>query len=218
MSPRASLTVARTADVPLFARCPPVHSVLLGSCRLEVEGRVVDAPGTNAMPANVPHTVLELHGPFAGVAYLDARRYRYEDARRLADAWRGFVPGCDDLRELMGDALKVPERRVDPRLLRVLEAFEREPVSVADAAAQVGLSESRLAHLMTETLGAPPRLWRTWSTLRRALGEAILGEVNLTEAAHRAGFADSAHLSRTCRQLTGVRPAQMLPGTVHVIS
>jgi len=169
-----------------------------------------------AMPANAPHTVLDLQGPFAGVAYLDARRFRFEDAQHLADAWRGFVPGRDDLREAMGDVLDVPERRVDARLLRALAALEHERISIAEAALLVDLSESRLTHLMTETLGAPPRIWRTWFTLRRALHETLFGAVNLTQAAHLAGFADSAHLTRTCKQLMGVRPAQMLPGTVFL--
>ena len=190
--------------------------MLLGRCQLEVAGRRVDSPGSIALPANVPHTVLDLQGPFAGVAYLDARRYRFEDAQRLAEAWRGFVPGRDDLREAMGDAVKLPERRVDPRLLRALAALEQDRVSVAEAALRVDLSESRLTHLMSETLGAPPRIWRTWFTLRRALHETLFGAVNLTQAAHLAGFADSAHLTRTCKQLMGVRPAQMLPGTLYV--
>jgi AraC-like DNA-binding protein len=118
----------------------------------------------------------------------------------------------------MGDALAIPQRRVDARLVRALAAFESEGPSVADAAAEVGLSEIRQTHLMTDTLGAPPRVWRSWFRLRRALHEAMLGGANLTQAAHRAGFADSAHLTRTCKQLTGVRPAQMLPRSVHLVT
>ena len=91
-------------------------------------------------------------------------------------------------------------------------------MSVAQAALRVDLSESRLTHLMTETLGAPPRTWRTWLMLRRALHETLLGTANLTQAAHCAGFADSAHFTRTCKQLMGVRPAQMLPHTVYVMA
>ena len=218
VSPHAALTAGPTAGVRLFERCPPVHSVLLGPYRLEAAGRVLESRAAIAIPANVPHTVLELPGPFAGVAYLDARRYRFEDAQRLAERWQGFVPGYDDLREAMGDALAVPQRRVDTRLLAALGAIETEDASVAQAALHVGLSESRLTHLMSETLGAPPRIWRTWFKLQRALKEALFGGANLTQAAHRAGFADSAHLTRTFKQLTGVRPAQMMPRTVYPVS
>lgn len=218
LSPHVALTTARTAGVRHFERCPPVHSVLLGACRLEAAGRRIDSIGSLALPANVPHTVLELQGPFAGVAYLDARRFRFEDAQRLAEAWRGFVPGQDDLREAMGDALAVRPRRLDARVQRSLAILESEDVSVAQAALRVGLSDSRLTHLMTETLGAPPRTWRTWLRLRHALRETLLGGANLTQAAHRAGFADSAHLTRTCKQLSGVRPAQMLPHVVYAMT
>jgi AraC-like DNA-binding protein len=218
VSPHAALTTARTAGVRLFERRPPVHTVLLGRCRIEVAGRCIDSPGTLAIPANVSHTLTTLPDPFAGVAYLDARRYRFDDAQRLAEAWRGFVPGQDDLREAMGDALAVPARHVDARLLRALAMLESDDVSVAQAALRVGLSESRLTHLMTETLGAPPRSWRIWLRLGRALRETLFAGANLTQAAHRAGFADSAHFTRSCKQLMGVRPAQMLPRTVYAAS
>ncbi len=124
--------------------------------------------GALAVPAGAVHSVVGFGDPYAGVAYLDARRYRFEDVQRLAERWRGFVPGRDDLREALGDALAIPQRRVDGRLLR-------------------------------------------------AIREAALGAANLTEAAHRAGFADSAHLTRTSKQLLGVRPAEMLPRVVHVV-
>jgi len=210
-----ALTIAQTAGVPLFARCPPVHSVILGRCKLSL-GNGVQTARSLALPAHTPHTLLALEGPYAGVAYLDARRYRFEDAQRLAHQWRGFLPGTDDLREALGDALAPPRRRVDARLLRALDALDVEHLSVSEAARRVGLSESRLTHLMSDTLGAPPRNWRAWFKLRRAIGEALFGQANLTVAAHRAGFADSAHLTRTCKQLMGVRPAQMLPQTVYV--
>lgn len=200
----------------MFERRPPVHSVLLGRSRLAAGERQIEVASTIAVPANTPHTVLELQGPFACVAYLDARHYRFEDARRLAETWRHFVPGRDDLREAMGDVLRLPERRVDARVLRALAALETGTSSVSEAAAQVGLSESRLTHLTTEALGAPPRAWRAWLRLQRALHETLFNGANLTQAAHCAGFADSAHFTRTCKRLTGVRPAQMMPQTVYV--
>ena len=217
-SPHAALTGAPTAGVPLFTRCPPVHSVLLGPCQLEVAGRRLRSADALALPAHAAHRILALDGTFACVAYLDPRRYSFESAQHLADAWRGFVPGSDDLREAFGDALVMPRRRVDRRVLGALDALEHSTVSVTEAAAQVGLSDSRLTHLMSDALGAPPRAFRVWFKLRRAIGEVMRESVTLTEAAHRAGFADSAHLTRTCKQLTGVRPAQMMPRTVHIMS
>ena len=38
--------------------------------------------------------------------------------------WRGFEPGRDDVREAVGDAMRVPRCRVDARVLRALELME----------------------------------------------------------------------------------------------
>ena len=217
VGPHVALTGARTEGVRLFERRPPLHGVLLGRCEVAFGGRRVRSEGALALPAGVSHSVVAFDDPYAGVAYLDARRYRFDDVQRLAERWRGFVPGHDDLREALGDALNVPHRRVDGRVLRALDAIDVEGLSVAEASSRQGLSESRLTHLTTETLGSPPRVWRAWFKLQRAIREAALGAANLTEAAHRAGFADSAHLTRTSKQLLGVRPAEMLPRIVHVV-
>lgn len=96
--------------------------------------------------------------------------------------------------------------------------MEAEGASVADAAARVDLSISRLTHLVTDVLGAPPRTWGAWFKLRSAMGHTLQTGASLTEAAHYAGFSDSAHLTRTCKQLLGVRPAMMLPRSVYVSS
>jgi AraC-like DNA-binding protein len=126
------------------------------------------------------------------------------------------VPGHDDLREAYGDAIHIARRRVAPRLLRALEVLEVDRATVDAAAARVGLSASRLAHLVTDTLGPSPLAFRTWFKLRRALGAVFFGAADLTTAAHAAGFADSAHLTRTCKHLMGVTPAKMLPPVIHV--
>ena len=217
VGPHVAITGARTAGVRLFERRPPVHGVLLGRCELALAGRRVRSTGAIALPAGALHAVLSFGDPFACVAYLDARRYRFEDVQRLAEKWQGFVPGRDDLREALGDALAPPQRRLDDRLLRALAAIDAEELSVAEASAMVGISESRMTHLTTETLGAPPRVWRAWFKLQRAIRAATLGTANLTQAAHHAGFADSAHLTRTSKQLLGVRPGEMLPKIVHVV-
>lgn len=217
VGPHAAIAGARTAGVRLFERSPPVHGVLLGPCELTLAGRRARSEGAVALPAGVKHAIVAFGAPYACVAYLDARRYGFEEVQRLAAKWRGFVPGRDDLREALGDALAPPQRRVDERLLRALEAIDAEGLSVADAAARAGLSESRMTHLTTETLGAPPRVFRAWFKLQRAIREAALGTSNLTQAAHRAGFSDSAHLTRTSKRLLGVRPAEMLPQVVHVL-
>jgi AraC-like DNA-binding protein len=214
LGPMCALAVAQTHGARLFARRPPVHSVIVGACEI-AHGATTHRGTSLALPASTHHCVLACHEPALLVAYLDARRYRFEDARRLAHAWRGFRPGHDDAREALGDALKPPRRRLDARLEALLARLEAGETSVAAAASAVRLSESRATHLLTDALGAPPRVWRTWFRLRSAIGAVTLGGASLTEAAHHAGFFDSAHLTRTCRTLLGVAPKSVLPRDVY---
>ncbi len=216
LGPSLALTEARSAGVKLFERQPPLHSILLGAYRVEVGGSLLSQSSALALPAGTPHRVVKIEGPSACVAYLDARRYGFGDVQRLAERWRGFVAGKDDLREAFGDALALPVRRLDRRLVRALDSLETEGATVESAARLVGLSTGRLTHLTTETLGPSPVEFRTWFKLRRALGQALLGGANLTAAAHAAGFSDSAHLTRTCKRLMGVAPAGMLPPTLYL--
>ncbi len=107
-------------------------------------------------------------------------------------------------------------RSTDERIARVLvwldelEASERWPeVSIADALPLVHLSESRFRHLFTDEVGSS---WRSYLVWRRALVAASLAlrGATLTEAAHGAGYADSAHLSRQFKALFGFTPSRAL--------
>lgn len=80
------------------------------------------------------------------------------------------------------------------------------PVSGTELAAAVGLSVSRLTHLFTEQVGIPLRRYVLWSRLRAAIIRVQAGD-DLTGAAHGAGFADSAHLTRTTREMFGLPPS-----------
>jgi AraC family transcriptional regulator len=80
------------------------------------------------------------------------------------------------------------------------------PITLAAVARAVGRSPSRLAHRFREATGVPLRRYVLWCRLRAA-AEAAMRGASLTEAAHRAGFADSAHLSRTFRATFGVSPS-----------
>ncbi|AFM20321.1 transcriptional regulator, AraC family (plasmid) [Mycolicibacterium chubuense NBB4] len=79
-------------------------------------------------------------------------------------------------------------------------------LSASRLAAQVGLSASRLTHLFTEQVGIPLRRYVLWSRLRIAITRVQAGD-DLTAAAHGAGFADSAHLTRTTREMFGLPPS-----------
>jgi AraC family transcriptional regulator len=80
------------------------------------------------------------------------------------------------------------------------------PITLAELARAVHRSPSRLAHRFREATGVPVRRFILWRRLRAAAEIAMRGS-SLTEAAHAAGFSDSAHLSRTFRSMFGIAPS-----------
>ncbi len=111
---------------------------------------------------------------------------------------------------LVGD-LPGPRRRFDPRIQHVLDRLKRDVLSTpaaADLAEGAGLSEGRLLHLFSQEVGVPLRRYVLWLRLRQVVYAWALTR-SLTEAAHAAGFADSAHLSRTFRSMYGMRPSNL---------
>jgi AraC-like DNA-binding protein len=188
---------------------PLNHRIVIGK-----DLRVVTQTGSSAVygalaiPAGITHA---LHArpdePLASV-FLDAQYYRFEDAQRFAEAWRKFVPAQDAAIDLFDDIGEVfPRRRMDRRLERAFDCLS-VGTGVAETARQVSLSESRLTHLFSEKVGISPRQWRRWLLLRKAMFALFTGQ-SATSAAYFAGFADAAHLSRTCRALTGATPRQL---------
>ncbi len=96
--------------------------------------------------------------------------------------------------------------------LRLAAGNPAGPPTLVEMAAQVALSPSRLSHVFAEQMGLPYAAWRRWTRLRRAM-DAVRDGDSLTEAAHAAGFADSAHLTRTCRDMFGITPTEALHAT-----
>jgi AraC-like DNA-binding protein len=80
-----------------------------------------------------------------------------------------------------------------------------QPLRALDAAQIVGLSEGRFLHWFKQKYGLPFRAYVRWLRLQEAL-RRLAGGSNLTQAAHAAGFSDSAHLSRTFATSFGIAP------------
>lgn len=106
-----------------------------------------------------------------------------------------------------------PDAELDPRLARAL-AFIREriaqPLSLGEVAASVALSESRFRHLFVSGTGSSFRAYLLWLRINLAIQAAMAG-ASWTAAAHQAGFADSAHLSRTHKRMFGIEPTSVRP-------
>lgn len=112
------------------------------------------------------------------------------------------------LLEIWGEGpepLPVRDERID-ETLDFIQQLPEKKTTLSDLAARVHLSEGRFIHLFTEHVGIPPRRYLLWTRLMDALEAALRGE-NLTRAAHHAGFADSAHLSRTFKRMFGRAPS-----------
>jgi AraC-like DNA-binding protein len=106
-------------------------------------------------------------------------------------------------------------RPIHPRVRKLLSLlregrFEGE-ASLDVLAEAVGLSSSRLMHVFTESIGIPIRPYLSWLRLQRAAAVIVSGSASLTEAAHAAGFADAAHMSRSFKRALGVAPSVLRP-------
>jgi AraC-like DNA-binding protein len=104
--------------------------------------------------------------------------------------------------------------RLHPGVRKLLQCMREElddhgRLSLKRMAAMAGLSDSRLMHVFTTSVGIPTRPYILWLRFQRAYGEMLMG-ATLTEAAHRAGFADAAHLSRIMKRISGATPKALI--------
>jgi len=134
-------------------------------------------------------------------------------AKRLERAWR-IDASYDAVKavciQLVRDISRTaPREASDPRVLTVVEYIRQrvdQPVSLPDVARLANLSPGRFRHLFVEETGMPLRTYVLWRRLLHVWTLLMHGET-LSTAAHAAGFADSAHLSRTARTMFGLPPS-----------
>jgi AraC family transcriptional regulator len=156
---------------------------------------------------------LFVNGPIASISAsqlgdLPARlRSTFENPRHTDEDLRTL--GRALLAQLAGTGGAAPA--ADPRIAKLIAAVATrldEELSLRDVAELVDLSPGRTRHLFVEQTGLPFRTYLLWMRLLRAL-EMFAGGASLTEAAHAAGFSDSAHLSRTFHRMFGVVAASL---------
>ena len=108
---------------------------------------------------------------------------------------------------------KLPECRMDERIRNVITRCQKkdgENIVAGDLAGWTSLSESRARHLFKEETGVPFTQYIKWLRMMKAIKYACTSGINLTEAAHMAGFSDSAHLSRMFKEFFGLMPSSVL--------
>ena len=110
---------------------------------------------------------------------------------------------------------KILDYRIKKVVQILKEAREKNP-ALHELSAQVELSGGRLVHLFKEEIGIPIRRYMLWVRINRAIMELVKSK-NLTEAAHAAGFADSAHFSRTFLRMFGIQPSEIFKNSQIVL-
>lgn len=118
--------------------------------------------------------------------------------------------------DLNDSMASISDFRIQQLLTRInrsplLEGFKPSHWKAGTIAQQLHLSEGRFLHLFREQMGIAWRPYLLWRRTITAI-DTILAGSSATEAAHLAGFSDSAHLSRTFRSLFGmsIRQSQSL--------
>ena len=104
-------------------------------------------------------------------------------------------PGCEAWHPSVREAVELV-----PELLP-------ERVDLSTIARAVSLSPSRLSRLFNDQVGQSIPTYVRWVRLRFAI-EALQRGLSLTDAAHAAGFTDSAHANRVCHEMFGLSPSQ----------
>jgi AraC-like DNA-binding protein len=122
----------------------------------------------------------------------------------IGPAWN---EGSDDPRIATARSLVTPEFLVQ----------QSEPIT--SLATCVHLSPSRFRHLFRNEMGMSVQSYLRWQRLLAAIYTGAHG-ASLTEAAHMAGFADSAHLTRVFRDTFGMPPSRIFKNShaVQVIA
>jgi AraC family transcriptional regulator len=177
------------------------------------EGRALAQQYLQGGIAQVPNEVLADLVPPLFAVWEGAWQGRHTE-RDVADAGRRIVQA------LTGGVM--PSVTSDERILRAIAYIKANldrPLTLDEVAREAFLSPGRFRHLFVEQTGMGLRPYLLWRRFLRVWELLMAGET-LSSAAHAAGFADAAHLSRTSRSTFGFPPSMMqmvgpLPREVH---
>jgi AraC-like DNA-binding protein len=110
-------------------------------------------------------------------------------------------------RELLRHVDRLAE--LDGAVTKATSMLDSASASVADVSSRVYVSERQLRRRFAERVGYGPKTLQRVLRFQRLVSD--LGEpgTNLARAAVTAGYADQAHLTRECRELSGLTPAEL---------
>jgi AraC family transcriptional regulator len=178
----------------------PVNAVMFVEPETS-EGRILDERYLAAGIADMPDASLA-----ATRAVFEA--FQAGDRAALATACVGVI------RALTGEV--APRVESDERILRAIAYINANldgKLTLQEVAGQAFLSPSRFRHLFVEQTGLQLRPYILWRRFLKVWELVVAGE-SMSGAAHAAGFADAAHLSRTSKKMFGFPPALMRAGLI----
>lgn len=95
---------------------------------------------------------------------------------------------------------------VDPRIIKartLIDNLEEKKIFANEIAEALFLSETRFIHLFKQETGIPFRQYLLWKRMMDSI-KFLIDTRDITQAAHEAGFSDSAHLARTFKDNFGI--------------
>ena len=207
----------------LAPHCNPVPCVLRG-----LHGPVSVVQGSERISGDVlfirpgvEHSVTCAQGLTA--IYLDglqcsnsgafAYRLPPEQERVALEAMAGRRDAARELRFRLGAGRNAPPHE----LALAVSDLIKEPMSrmtQIELAARLKMGRTSALRLFKAATGQTFRRFKQWSALQHAARQIAAGELVRT-AAMDAGFADTAHLSRTFRTSFGLSPAAAIAGGAH---
>lgn len=191
-----------------------------GEVELTVEGRR-RLVRSALIPSNTEHALdatgrkialllVESHGPRGAALDRLARTEPTVDLRDAPFVEEASVAGANQLiQRLVAGPTPRPMSTAARRAVAYVESHLDGTPRLTDAARLAAISPTRLTHIFTDEVGVPFRRFVLWARIKRAVEETARGS-DLTRAAHQAGFSDAAHLSRTFRDMFGMRPSEIV--------
>jgi AraC-like DNA-binding protein len=160
--------------------------------------------------AAVDDPVLHAAGLRSQVAALHDALIRADDALE-AETRLAFI--AERIRSALGATEDGGTRRPTDELAEQLRAHLDsrlfEPITIANAAADLGASPTQLARSFSATFGIAPHAYVLGRRLEAARARILDGEP-LAEVAAEVGFYDQAHLSRHFRRFIATTPGQFV--------
>lgn len=192
--------IAATNRVTVTIRSEPVTSGLI-VVPADVPHQIIDGTlnatvlfiDADALPTTLPAPPASLSEAIA-----DPDQVTYTDVLRTAEAMLSAIGAPAASRPKLSNEVEAAIQLLDRDLA----------ATAARLARHVGLSPGELSRRFSREVGIPFRSYRRWRRLLLAV-EALAQGANLTDAAHSAGFSDSAHLTRTFRAMFGIAPSEL---------